>query len=429
MQDFGLNANFYGDFWGKDIPESGIKEYLNQGNSLSDSPNLTLAKSLVNATEKDNKYFIPAQNFYKNLATVIKKFDEETNKSYSYEIDIQGFASSHGYVPSNKILAENRALVIEKWIRELNIFDFGANGNAKISHNGNGQVQETNTATESDFKPKAARAAVVSFKLIPSKTKIEEVQENEEVPHYEEKIFSSEENKSSYKEIYDTSKSDDYVNDTYDNEYTYFKQINENDDMVKRYISDKVDYFDPAFHSITPEGFNARLTFLQQCVRQGPTISPSDLGMGSAYGAGNLSFGRAPFCVLRIGDFFNTKICIQSINIEYDNGGGVQWDLNPEGVGLQPMFANVNITFTFLGGSDISGPIARLQNAASFNYYANSSVYDRRSDYRNAYVTPENDEAMTWSPVILNKNEDANVITHLPFHTRAPKEQEGTDKR
>ena len=229
MQDFGLNANFYGDFWGKDIPESGIKEYLNQGNSLSDSPNLTLAKSLVNATEKDNKYFIPAQNFYKNLATVIKKFDEETNKSYSYEIDIQGFASSHGYVPSNKILAENRALVIEKWIRELNIFDFGANGNAKISHNGNGQVQETNTATESDFKPKAARAAVVSFKLIPSKTKIEEVQENEEVPHYEEKIFSSEENKSSYKEIYDTSKSDDYVNDTYDNEYTYFKQINEND--------------------------------------------------------------------------------------------------------------------------------------------------------------------------------------------------------
>lgn len=433
MQDFGLNASFYGDFWGKDVnmilSEGSIKEYLNSGNTLSDSPNLTLAKSLVNASDKDNKYFIPAQNFYKNLATYIKKFDEETNKSYRYEIDIQGFASSHGYVPSNKILAENRALVIEKWIRELNIFDFGANGNAKISHNGNGQVQETNTATESDFKPKAARAAVVSFKLIPSKTKIEEVQENEEVPHYEEKIFSSQTSKSSYKEIYDTSKSDDYENDTYDNEYTYFKQINENDDMVKRYISDKVDYFDPAFHSITPEGFNARLTFLQQCVRQGPTISASDLGMGSAYGAGNLSFGRAPFCVLRIGDYFNTKICIQSINIEYDNGGGVQWDLNPEGVGLQPMFANVNITFTFLGGSDISGPIARLQNAASFNYYGNSSVYDRRSDYRNAYVTPENDEAMTWSPVILNKNEDANVITHLPFHTRAPKEQEGTDKR
>ena len=30
--------------------------------------------------------------------------------------------------------------------------------------------------------------------------------------------------------------------------------------------------------------------------------------------AGNLSFGRAPYCVLRIGDFFNTKIfCVISI--------------------------------------------------------------------------------------------------------------------
>ena len=187
--------------------------------------------------------------------------------------------------------------------------------------------------------------------------------------------------------------------------------------MVKRYISDKVDYFDPAYHSITPEGFNARLTFLQQCMRQGPTISASDTQTGSKYGAGNLSFGRAPFCVLRIGDFFNTKICIQSINIEYDNNG-VQWDLNPEGVGLQPMFANVNITFTFLGGSDISGPISRLQNAASFNYYANTSVYDRRSDYRESYVTPEDDTAKSWNPMILNKNEDANITEHHDFGTR-----------
>lgn len=444
--DFGLNGSktgdggksVYGVFWTEDkinnlsvdaSSENYVVNYLNSGNTeISDSENLSLAKSLVGLTGVENKYFIPAYNFYNGLSAIINKLDSATKKTCKYTIDIQGFASAHGYVPSNKILAENRAKVIENWIRELDIFDFGVNGNATISHNGNGQVQSTNTETESDFKPKAARAAVVRFSVKIAKTKIEEVQEDEEIPHYEEKIFSSRTNEKSYREIYDTSESDDYENDTYDNEYTYFKQINENDDMVKRYISDKVDYFDPAFHSITPEGFNARLTFLQQCVRQGPTISASDLGMGSAYGAGNLSFGRAPFCVLRIGDFFNTKICIQSINIEYDNSG-IQWDLNPEGVGLQPMFANVNITFTFLGGSDISGPIARLQNAASFNYYANTSVYDRRSDYRESYVTPENDTSMTWSPVILNKNEDANVITHLPFHTRAPKEQEGTDKR
>ena len=359
---------------------------------------------------------------------MITVFESATQNSYKYQIDVQGFASKHGYTESNRILAENRAKVIKGWIESLGVFNFGEGGNATISFNGNGEIEETNTATESDFKPKAARAAVVSFKLIPSKTIITEVQEYSETPYYEEvtkPVFSTE---TSYNEVYDTSLSDDYENQTYDDEYTYFKQINENDDMVKRYISDKVDYFDPAFHSITPEGFNARLTFLQQCVRQGPTISASDLGMGSAFGAGNLSFGRAPFCVLRIGDFFNTKICIQSINIEYDNDG-IQWDLNPEGIGLQPMLANVNITFTFLGGSDISGPIARLQNAASFNYYANTSVYDRRSDFRDSYITPESDKAMTWSPILLNKNEKANVVTHREFWTRTPEEGDGANKR
>ena len=447
MQDFALNADFYGDFW-KTVPsQDEIVEYLNNGNTtITDSENLTTAKSLVGVSKIDNKYFIPAYYFYKNLKDVITKFNAATNNKSRYEIDIQGFASSHGYstndstanftinvdsgeyslegdVRSNEILAENRAAVIEGWIKTLGCFDF--NGRDMISHNGNGKLANTNTASESDFRPKAARAAVVTFKVIPAEKEITEIQQYKEVPHVEHRTVTSSTQENIFKEWYNTSKSDDYENDTYDNEYTYFKQINENDDMVKRYISDKVDYFDPAFHSITPEGFNARLTFLQQCVRQGPTISAPDLGMGSAYGAGNLSFGRAPFCVLRIGDFFNTKICIQSINIEYDNGGGVQWDLNPEGVGLQPMFANVNITFTFLGGSDISGPIARLQNAASFNYYANTSVYDRRSDFRDTYITPEEDTSHTWSPVLLNKDDDANVIEQRTFWTRKPKSGDG----
>ena len=436
MKDFGLNGtksgngdSIYGKFWDSVPAESEIVEYLNKGNTgLTDSQNLQTAKSLVKLADKENKYFIPAYNFYKNLAQMIKSFDSVTKNSYKYEINVQGYASKHGYTESNNKLAENRAAVIRGWIESLEgVFNFGEAGNATISHDGNGEIEDTNTTTESDFKPKAARAAVVSLKLIPSKTIITEVQEYEEMPHLKEVTHTASTEETVTKEFFDTSKSDDYENQTYDDEYTYFKQINENDDMIKRYISDKVDYFDPAFHSITPEGFNARLTFLQQCVRQGPTISASDLGMGSAFGAGNLSFGRAPFCVLRIGDFFNTKICIQNINIEYDNNG-MQWDLNPEGIGLQPMLANVNITFTFLGGSDISGPIARLQNAASFNYYANTSVYDRRSDYRDSYVTPEEDKAMSWSPVLLKKDEDANIITHREFWTRTPNTQEGTDK-
>ena len=69
------------------------------------------------------------------------------------------------------------------------------------------------------------------------------------------------------------------------------------------------------------------------------------------------------------------------------NGGGVQWDLNPEGAGVQPMYADVSINFRFIGGSDLSGPIEKLQNAVSFNYYSNTSVYDRRSDYRRNFVS------------------------------------------
>ena len=159
--------------------------------------------------------------------------------------------------------------------------------------------------------------------------------------------------------------------------------------MEYKSIVDKVRYFEPGFHSITPEGFNSRLTFLHQCTRQGPTNAVSNGNVSSDSNdyqkfAGNLAFGRAPYCILRIGDFFNTKICIDSLSISYDNNG-VQWDLNPEGVGVQPMFANISITFKFIGGQDISGPIERLQNAVTANYYANASVYSRHADNNVSY--------------------------------------------
>ena len=165
------------------------------------------------------------------------------------------------------------------------------------------------------------------------------------------------------------------VNDVprYDNEGEFFKLLSKEDPLVMSAISEKVKYFDPAFHSISPEGFNARLTFLHQCTRKGPTVGTSDMNVMTA---NNLAFGRPPVCVLRIGDFYYTKILINSVSIEYEQN----WDLNQEGIGVMPMMANVNISFVFLGGSDIEGPIARLQNAVSFNYYANTSIYDNRAD-------------------------------------------------
>ena len=160
----------------------------------------------------------------------------------------------------------------------------------------------------------------------------------------------------------------------YDNEGEFFQLLERNAPFMHHLISEKIKYFDPAYHSISPEGFNARLTFLNQCCRQGPTVGQSDYYSMTAY---NLAFGRPPVCVLRIGDFYYTKIIISSVGIEYNDA---TWDLNPEGIGVMPMYATVSIDFTFLGGSDLGGPISRLQNAVSFNYYANTSVYDNRAE-------------------------------------------------
>lgn len=178
----------------------------------------------------------------------------------------------------------------------------------------------------------------------------------------------------------------------YDNEENFFKNLKLNDPVLHDRITDKIQYFDPAFHSITPEGFASRLTFLHQCTRQSNTIGASDMEVRTA---SNLSFGRPPVCILRIGDFYNTKIIIESINISYENGSGIQWDLNPEGVGVMPMYAKVDISFKFLGGSDLQGPISRLQNALSFNYYANTGVYDNRSD---VYTDDNRTNLRPWYP-------------------------------
>ena len=79
--------------------------------------------------------------------------------------------------------------------------------------------------------------------------------------------------------------------------------------------------------------------------------------------------------------FVNTKILIQSLSITYENNGGIQWDLNPEGAGVQPMFANITLGIILIGGQSINTPIERLNNAVSFNYYANTKLYDERADF------------------------------------------------
>jgi hypothetical protein len=149
------------------------------------------------------------------------------------------------------------------------------------------------------------------------------------------------------------------------NECDYFLKIQKEDSFLYDSIADKLKNFHPAFHSITPEGFNERITFLQQCTRQGPSFIDPEQPQ-------NTAFGRPPVCILRLGDFYFTRIIIDSVNFTFDP---LQWDLNPEGIGVQPMLVNVDLNFKFIGGSTLQGPLTQLQNAVSYNFFANTAIY------------------------------------------------------
>ena len=162
-------------------------------------------------------------------------------------------------------------------------------------------------------------------------------------------------------------------------ECDYFETIKEETPMVFDSLKEKLKFFQPAFHSTTPEGLNSRLTFLQQCMRPGDTI-PTVKEVGGKQelqfnDAVNTAFGAPPVLVLRIGDFYNTKIIPDGLQISYES-----LDINPEGIGVQPMIANITMSFKFVGGSGLKESIDKLQNALTFNYYANTEMWDDRAD-------------------------------------------------
>ena len=163
----------------------------------------------------------------------------------------------------------------------------------------------------------------------------------------------------------------------------YFKKLEETDPVVFGSLKEKLKYFHPGFHSTTPEGLNSRLTFLQQCIRPGDTIPVKGMTDTTDLNARNTTFGPPPICVLRIGDFYHSKIVIRDVGITFEDG---LWDLNPEGIGVQPMIANVSLQVNFIGGQGLEKPVEQLQNALSSNFYANTEMYDERSTTTNTLM-------------------------------------------
>lgn len=300
---------------------------------------------------------------------------------------ITGYASKQGYLKYNLKLAKDRALVLKNYIK-LNWWPQIKSANPKLTDSDFdrrfiiGETEQINNSgckscdgiprSERDVKCpndtlacKIDRRATISFKF-------------DEKLVGEEVVVPVLSNSNKNRRV--TNK----IKDKFYNESRYFEKLTDKDKFVFDSFREKIRYFHPGFHSTTPEGLNSRLTFLLQCTRQGETMENQ--------GATNLAFGRAPVCILRIGDFYNTKIIIDNISIDYEP---LVWDINPEGIGVQPMIANVSMSFKFIGGSSLMGPINKLQNALSFNYFANSQVYDPRADYISSSTS--NDGSDNWT--------------------------------
>ena len=326
-----------------------------------------------------------------NLTKVKDKYDDVTHTfsemlDYDFStiknatVTITGHASNHGKDNENNSLSTKRQAFAKQFLEEVasNVdFKFNENKNSVIDVDG---VDMNNI---SGLSAKLARCAKVVISDINKSNEDSNstTEEKEQEKIRKQNIQIREKNNKEF----------------WGNEAQYFSMLQSSNNFLYQSLVDKIQYFTPAFHSITPEGFNARLAFLHQCTRQGLTSATSD-GIVK-HRAGNMAFGRPPICVLRIGDFYHTKVIINSVTINYNKP---QWDLNAEGIGLQPMYADISLNFVFLGGSDIEGPISRLQNAVSFNYYANQSVYDKRAD------TPSSETK--WSPLTINiDNNNSNT--------------------
>jgi hypothetical protein len=328
-------------------------------------------------------------------------FDYLKNKCKSCEIIIDGYASKHGTETSNTRLSNGRIDSIIGWLSSYV-------GYVEIANRIKRGESKTITSSSCKLKDKPDnkfckedRRAVITIKNNPNleaDLKKENVQPTQNpIPAPQETRRASISNKF-YTELNFFEKlSRGTEVSSVETQTTQF--IGEGSKLVFDKFREKIKHFHPAFHSTTPEGLNSRLTFLHQCTRQGPTLEK--------FGATNLAFGRAPICILRIGDFYYTKIVIDSLSIDYEP---IVWDLNPEGIGVQPMIAKVTLGFKFIGGSSLMGPINKLQNALSFNYYANTHVYDLRADYIEIKDTAGNG-------TIVDGQKVASGFTTTPINT------------
>lgn len=330
------------------------------------------------------------------IAELKRFFENEEDRKY-YKIEITGSASKLYTSDYNQKLGERRAeaakVFIERKIQKL----FGKRPDqmgVQITTKSIGETKSSNVGSSAnaigDLRTKQDRYAEIKIlRNNKSPEKIEKkltVEEQKTIEEIDKQIsaLESEKNKNN-----GGLTSDCLMNER-----------NTSDSAILNGFSSisKNNYY-PAFHSQTPEDFHKRLTFLQQCMRQGAALRYDvQVDDNNIARAKNSVFGRQPICILRVGDFFYTKVVIESLNVDYVD---TPWDMNPEGFGMQPMMAHVTLNMKVMGGQSLKGPIDALQNAVSFNHYANSNfsnegmyklpsdVADKQESYMKGILTSE----------------------------------------
>ena len=302
----------------------------------------------------NSNYNTNNQLFYTQIGSLINFLN--TPAGTPFQIICTGFASKVGNDASNLNLSKQRAQNVQALISN-GLIDKSSSRFAPIVYEGDSE------ATVDPNSPNAISTAVVDRKVIVSlkyNAGLDpQVKSSVTDKTQQAQINAQQNNQATNVAVHHLKGKGSTLYERYKNGDT--KQL-----ILEKY-SQKIDYFSPIFHSQTPEDFSTRLTFLQQCTVQGAALNAGGLNSGV-----NSVFGAPPVCILRLGDFFYTKIIINTINITYEP---LLWDTNPEGIGMQPMIANVTIDCKVIGGQDIAGPINQLQNALSYNFYANTSLF------------------------------------------------------
>ena len=402
--------------------------YANKNNikvTLPDSPPIKeiADKWIIAKPSVANEIIQELQQEYSDFQEFLEKILKVLKSGSEVEFSLIASANANGGISYNKKLSDRRIDSVYKQILE-----FGDNENKlsdfidkKLKINKKTEGKESKLKTDkysnidcskaflnSNRDGKGSMQAMLCRRVTVTKVKITPVKEEKKKKTEEEKrkeiegqqaqTNAAENNNTTntqsqavtVKEITQTTVKDTTLNKRKDltkrllrkllTECNYFEMIKETNPMIYDGIKSKIKNFQPAFHSITPEGLNARLTFLNQCFRPGDTIPTAVESGGQTQfqynDVFNSAFGTPPVLVLRVGDFYHTKIIPETLTLKYDDG---KFDLNPEGIGVQPMIATVTIGFNFIGGQGMSNPVSELQNALSFNYYANTEMYDDRA--------------------------------------------------